>query len=451
MAAANLPGPTSDTALIISGLFDEITENPPAIGARKLLVEQYLEIGWRDAACEFIRELQKLAPNDSDVKLWFLAYCPNDDIQQSSIPAPVASQESQLFVPSLPADLDSVQLELHHGYEMLRTRAKTLHREARLLRNMLQQRGTPSAAAHFDKHIPDLAALADGRVATVVQVRPPGSARATARAMEANPDRALDIAVTDLADMARWLRSPQSRPSQPSQPSLLGDTDSEVREAIAKRVRALVAALPENMKHHASSAQMHIEHEVLRRAYICDETMIGDSIADVPRERFWVSEDGYAWDMEELAQALASNGGVMRNPLSRQMFTTQDIHAIIRHPLGKRLGALQIEQGMLSQGLRPNTIKQLDELGTVLLADMSTDQIPSRHAVDEFLAYVATLPQAEQKAVDTLRVPARDSHTSQPFDTSIGEAVRDAQGNKVCFHKTGDFLKQAAQHLRRGG
>jgi hypothetical protein len=267
--------------------------------------------------------------------------------------------------------------------------------------------------------------------------------------MEANPDRAIDIAAADLADMVRWLRLPKSQPSQSFQSPIPADNGDAVREALAKRVHALTAALPKELQPHASSAQMHVEHEVLRRTYFCSETMLGDPIADVPRERFWVSEDGYAWDMEELAQALASNGGVMRNPLSRQMFTPQDIRAIVQHPLGTQLGALQIEQSMLSRGVRPNTIEQLDKLATVLLADMSTDQITSRHAVDEFLAHVATLPQAEQKAIDVLRVPARDSHTGQPFDTSIGEAVRDAQGNRVCFHKTGDFLKQAAHHLRK--
>jgi len=59
------------------------------------------------------------------------------------------------------------------------------------------------------------------------------------------------------------------------------------------------------------------------------------------------------------------------------------------------------------------------------------------------------VPEVEQNALNGLRCPAKDSHTSQPYDTTIGEAVRDAKGNRVCFHKTGDFIKQAAQHLRQ--
>jgi hypothetical protein len=68
---------------------------------------------------------------------------------------------------------------------------------------------------------------------------------------------------------------------------------------------------------------------------------------------------------------------------------------------------------------------------------------------DEFMVYIATLPQAEQDAIDRLQVPARDSHTNQAFDCTIGEAVRDGKANKICLHKLGDLLKQAATHLRK--
>ena len=238
--------------------------------------------------------------------------------------------------------------------------------------------------------------------------------------------------------MARWLRSNRS-------PNL--DNDA-VRDALVKRVGALSASLVEELQPYASLALMHIEHEVLGRTYMCTETMLGDPVADIPRSKFWASEDGYAWDMEELVQALKANSGVMRNPLSRQLFTPNDVRAIVSHPLGGSLAALQIEQSKLAQGVRPETIDKLETLAAALLADMSLDQVPSRHAIDEFLAYVARLPKAEEKAVDKLRVAARDSHTGQPFDVSIGEAVRDALGNRVCLHKTGDFLSQAARYLR---
>jgi hypothetical protein len=59
------------------------------------------------------------------------------------------------------------------------------------------------------------------------------------------------------------------------------------------------------------------------------------------------------------------------------------------------------------------------------------------------------VPELEQKAIEHLKCPAKDSHTGQSYDFSIGEAVRDAKGNRVCFHKTGDFIKQAATYLRQ--
>jgi hypothetical protein len=102
--------------------------------------------------------------------------------------------------------------------------------------------------------------------------------------MEGKPDEAVDIAVTDLEDMARWLSSPASQ-SSPL------DNDA-VREALVKRVKTLAAALPDDLKPHASTALMHVEHEVLRRTYVCKETMYGDPVAEIPRSHFLVTEDG---------------------------------------------------------------------------------------------------------------------------------------------------------------
>jgi hypothetical protein len=64
-------------------------------------------------------------------------------------------------------------------------------------------------------------------------------------------------------------------------------------------------------------------------------------------------------------------------------------------------------------------------------------------------ADTTAVPENEQKTIEDLKCPAKDSHTGKSYDFSIGEAVRDAKGNQVCFHKTGDFIKQAAAHLRQ--
>lgn len=195
--------------------------------------------------------------------------------------------------------------------------------------------------------------------------------------------------------------------------------------------------------------------------------MYGDEVKDIPRTNFYVTEDNYAWDMEELVAAIKANKGVLRNPLSKQMFTQKDVKGITMHTLGKPLAALAVQQREMAKGVRPDTIERMEKLANILLEDQSTDALPSRVAVDEFLAYIATctfvllplisritanaatVPENEQKAIEDLKCPAKDSHTGLPYDFSIGEAVRDAKGNQVCFHKTGDFIKQAAAHLRR--
>ena len=466
---------------LLNELYEEIERNPPAIEARKLLIEQYMAAGWGEAAHDAAQELSQLAPGDSEAVALLLLL--KDSGKQNapppaytpSTPSPRPSPSRTSFMrrgfrassPSLPKNKELGKKQLLEGYEALLDQAKSLLRETTLLRDLTKQNDEPattstgssilnvlgsffsssrkkdnSVSQRFEKHIPDLVAIADGRVSSVVRVRQPASVRTVSRAMEAKPDEAVDIAFKDLEDMARWLSSPSNTDSPL-------DNDG-VREALVKRVGTLAAALPEKLKPHASTALMHVEHEVLRKKYIGgDTTMLGDEVSDIPRANFLVTEDGYPWDIEELAQAISSNGGVMRNPLSHQMFTTNDIRAIVQHPKGKHLAAMDIEQKKLKLGVRPATIDQLDKLQLVLMADQSADQIPSRHAVDDFMAFLATLPMAEQKALEKLRVPAVDSHTGRKFDTSIGDAVRDAQGNRVCFHKTGDLIRQAVAYLRK--
>lgn len=63
------------------------------------------------------------------------------------------------------------------------------------------------------------------------------------------------------------------------------------------------------------------------------------------------------------------------------------------------------------------------------------------------------VPEREQKAVEAFRCPAVDGRTGRAYDGSVGQTVRDAKATELCIHKAGDFIKQAAAHLRdrRGG
>ena len=222
-----------------------------------------------------------------------------------------------------------------------------------------------------------------------------------------------------------------------------------VKTDFARRcVEALKALLPKDLQPLADLAMMHAEREFLHRTYVNDETMTFDAVSDIPRANIWSSEDGYAWDMEELASAIRSGKGVMKNPLSKRMFTRADIRMIIQHPLGKGLQALQVGQSKLKRSVRPQTIDELDKVAKVLQVDKSEDGKPSHLALEAFVSYLETLPSGEHKAIDDLQVPAKDSHTVMEFDTSIREAVRDVQRNRVCSHKTGDFLAQAVKYLK---
>jgi hypothetical protein len=436
---------------LISELLEIIQRSPPGIEARKLLVQHYMSCGWLDAARESVSELLSIDRNDGDAQL--LSKMLSQEEKAAPAPAKPPKKDTPRKYTISDAEIKVInegRSQLSKGYKALFSKAKVLHWEMNMLRDLFQQRpkidrSTVEFESSFASHNSALEALAEGRLGPSQRVAAkPGAARTVARQMEQNPTRALDIAIQDLTDMADWLRSTKR------QPQAAGEIDNDtIREALVKRTQALISALPCDLQLVASTAQMHFEHEVLQRTYICSETMYGDPVSEIPRDRFWVSEDGYPWDMEELAQAITSNGGVMRNPLSRQLFTPGDVKAIVSHPLGKPLAALQLAQSELSRGVRPKTIDQLANMSAILLGDDSADQMASRHVIDEFLAYVATLPDAEQKALDGLRVPAKDSHTGQAFDSTIGEAVRDAQANRVCIHKIGDFLGQAAKHLRQ--
>lgn len=442
--------------VLISELLEEISRNPPAIGARKILVEHYITIGWLDAATENVQELQRHAPGDSEVdtllKVLSRKPAPPETKPKATI-KPSSSKplgkttgskfsftfgkEPKATVAPLQGDLDAAQQEFAEGHEKLRVRAKHLIGDLLRLKGLQRKHGlSGSNNTHRIQRIAD----GDGGNVSAYKGQPP-SARATARNIKDHPKEATDLAIRDLVDMMEWLRG---------KPGTEDGTDHDtVREALVKRVHAIQSALPEALKLHPEIALMHIQHEHLGKTYANDETMLGDAVKDIPRETFYVTEDNYAWDMEELAQAITANGGIMRNPLSRQMFTPKDIRAIVTHPNGKRLAALQVKQHEMAKGVRLKTVDEMEKLAKVLLDDQSMDAMPSRHAVDEFLAYIATLPESEQKALDGLKCPAKDSHTGHSYDFAVGEAVRDAKGNRVCFHKTGDFLKQAAAYLRK--
>jgi hypothetical protein len=350
-----------------------------------------------------------------DAKRYLLSR--RDRIPENSYARAPESEHSQM----MPEDWSSAEKSLEEGYTKLKLEAKLLREEIEAVY------ASGRISMDDEKIISDLQAISGGRVSAVVSPQPL-PVREVAKTIMATPARCQELIFEDFEAIVRWATC-QTPPLGPD----------GIRERLVKRKTLLEAALPGSMEPPSAAAFAQIERECLRKTYVNSETMLGDKIDDIPKQNFFVSEDNYAWDMDELAQALASNKGVMRNPLSREMFSESDIRKILAHPLGQRLKPIRLEQSQLKKGARSATIDWVEKLGRIMLADQSVDAAPSRQAMDEFIAYMATLPEPEQRTLNSLKIPARDGHTGQPFDYTIGESVRDARANTTCFHKVQYF------------
>lgn len=456
---------------LIAELLQEIENSPPGIESRKLMIEHYIAANAVDMAKGAIEELYSFRPRDTQVYSWYSAFIEDSPSHNNPVRLKTAQKapRTSVFLTNFKncyskssgslgtrfqpkTNIYSQQLtsgnspppkemeQLKEKFTAFRIRAQSLLRDMSLLENLKSGKRKESE----DNHLSMLQALAEGKIVSVLKGKEPAdykttpippkaiapkSARSVTRSMKTQPKNAFEIVMADLEVTAAVPLQAGNKTSE--------EHIDEIRDILVKRVQVMSAALPDDMKMIPELALMHMEHEKLKKNYVNTETMFGDLVCDIPRENFYATEDGYAWDMDELQQAITAGQGVMRNPLSKHMFTPNDVKGILQHPLGKSLGALQVEQGQLRKGVRPQTIEELHRIAGILLEDMADDALKSRVAVDEFMAFVATLPDSEQKALDKLRVPAKDSHSGQAFDGSIGETLRDAKGNKLCFHKAG--------------
>jgi len=324
--------------------------------------------------------------------------------------------------------LSDAEERLRDGYATIRREAELLSLEIRALRDVAKANGAQDAVAVIgqptSKDQQDVLSLLGDLRAGRIHEPGPQAVRETARNIAENPSRQHEIIMDDFEELAQWARK--------KVPPLEGD---ELRERLLARKKLLDAVLPASAEPDTVAAMAFAERQYLKRKYVNTETMYMDSIEDIPREDFFVSEDNYAWDMSELTLALESNDGIMRNPMSREMFSELDVRAILAHPRGHKLKPMQLEQSALKKGIRPDTIDRVARLADLLLADQSDSAAPSRQAIDEFLAYVATLPDTEQKTIKSLKIDARDSQAGQAYDYTIGQAIADAKGNMTCFHK----------------
>ena len=136
---------------------------------------------------------------------------------------------------------------------------------------------------------------------------------------------------------------------------------------------------------------MQFERKLSTKPYVNTVTMVlRDPIDTIPQEEFFVTEDNWAWDMSELAQAITAHSGVMRNPETGEMFSPQDIRNILAHPQGKHLAALRIAQKQMFQGVRPETITRMEALADTMEGERGTQWDETWEAIRGFQAYIAT-------------------------------------------------------------
>lgn len=304
MATAGTTGSGDPDMVLISELLEEISRNPPAIAARKLLLEHYVAVGWLDAASDNLTELKKLAPRDPEVtNLANVLQKPSEppaqppangtpagsSNAQKAAPKPSsrAMKKSSHPPPQLGGNLDSARKDLTEGYQALRVKAKFLLTDLLHLQSLQRKNGLPHLQSKNTARIQLIAE--GGTVGKPARAGPPGSARSVARAIENNRNKATELVITDLEDMMYWVREPHGTSS--------GASNDSVRDALVKRMHAVEAALPDDLKIHCELGLMHVVHENLEKTYVNTETMLGDNVKDILRENLYVTEDNYAWDM----------------------------------------------------------------------------------------------------------------------------------------------------------
>ena len=343
----NYPDP--DIALI-GELIEHISRNPSAVEAREILMQQYNTCGWFQGAKEVAENILELDPFNLDANACLDAELERIDRRvkanagvgkprQTNEKAPTGEGIPSWKPTVLPISSPSSALrELEEGYHDLLKRARSLHEQTKLWDDLKVVNSYDS-----EEHVLNIAMLAQGKLSHVVRTEPLTSVKDVAKAIttknEERDGSGVDIAYEDLEGVVEKLSSKSGKAK-----TLLDDEYDTLRDALVKRVSSLKALVPEGVKMLVDRALMHAEHELLHRSYVNTETMYGDAVSDILRENFFASEDGYAWDMNELASAITSNKGVMRNPFSKVMFTPADVRNIVQHPLGKRLAALQMDQ-----------------------------------------------------------------------------------------------------------
>lgn len=287
---------------LLDELLEALDSDPNNVEAKRMLIDQYRNLGWEDAAADLTREVEGRPPWPSRK---------GNGASDATPPPPYVAMD----MGDAGNQVWSVE-QLKEGYVALRSEAEALLEEM-----VIFQQLAPDMDCGQD--MADLAALCEGRMFSVARrtvekgfycstamgspavtgkgKKParkpvanstsavagvqngyggvPASVSAVATAVRSDRGGALETVIKDFEDVVRWQRT-------------LGTTvdDEQVRATLRKRVVALRSALPKELAHLSSDALMHIEHELLKKTYNNTETMLGDPVSDIPRANFWVSK-----------------------------------------------------------------------------------------------------------------------------------------------------------------
>ena len=227
-------------------------------------------------------------------------------------------------------------------------------------------------------------------------------------------------------------------------------TDDGLRSVYVALANTLTELLPSQYSWLPSEALMHFVHENLNPTYANSKTMKSKKpVSSIPRDRFFASEDNYAWDMAELVAALNSNPAAsLCNPLSHSPFTQADVTAIVKHPLGRNLGATQVCQIKFKCGARRKAVDRLNRLSRIMLTAEDSMEA-GQEAIDDLSACMATLPKPDTDALGGLSVSAGGRRIGWGYGWNVGEMLWDAKANKVRGNRAGDFLNQIVMYSRR--
>ncbi|KAK3315480.1 hypothetical protein B0H66DRAFT_565440 [Apodospora peruviana] len=229
-----------------------------------------------------------------------------------------------------------------------------------------------------------LNAMLAGRLGSVASKPPPRPARAVARevvsrAYSIGESEALDLLMEDYETVLDWAKATTSSSS----------VAGHAQAVLNDRKVLLEAALPAQLAGLVDEAMMHFGHERLYsppqpasiqngtgaingsgsssihngggrpgsrspvppfQQFYANSTTFRDNlpVEEIPRHRFMRTDDGYAWDMIELASELrndiiampSTQSGTslhLRNPMTKALFTATDVARIVAHPMGRGL------------------------------------------------------------------------------------------------------------------